>query len=297
MVYHQMSEETISHNLELLYKGQKDSKDWNIVEYARAGNYTAVDRTIKTDIHFRKLWAAGIIGALWHLERTYIVWSDAPDGCASDTRGPAHLKVCLDDYPKAVFYSYFIERVRETTAHQALVQGPPGNKLLQEYGLTLKDVVEASVEHYKKFKFDNFDFNQKDAFNQWASPDMITKGGNYRGLFTSPVCRNPGGEAISSVNLEKGRNYPCMCGEYSWDTGPSSPANDETEGFLRATSLGNSEDMKRRCDHKQNCKENHDITWGFTKIKHPWVHCGHDKNRPRSCDHPNHNGVDQNENC
>lgn len=297
MLYHQISGDVITKNLEVLYKGQKNNKGWDITEYAKYENHTkSMDRTIGVDNQFRKLWAAAIIGPLWQLERTYIVWADAPSGCENDKRGPAHLRVCLDNHSKAVFYPYFISRTREGSAHQALVQGPPGHEHLSEYGLTLKDIVVASVEHYKEFKFGTFDFQQKDAFLKWTAPDAAQNGGDYRGLLTIPICRNPGGEAIAAVDLKEGINYPCMCGMYNWHDGYS-PNLDETEQFLNVTTYGESGDMKRRCDHKQNCKENHDIDWDFGKIKHPWKRCEYDSKRPTSCEHPNHDGVHENKNC
>ncbi|KAF1976872.1 hypothetical protein BU23DRAFT_551306 [Bimuria novae-zelandiae CBS 107.79] len=40
--------------------------------------------------------------------------------------------------------------------------------------------------------------------------------GQVPGAFKLPICRNPGGEAISSVWSNKGRNFPCKCGEVPW---------------------------------------------------------------------------------
>lgn len=41
-------------------------------------------------------------------------------------------------------------------------------------------------------------------------------GGRARGIFHLPVCYTPGGQAISSINLVKGRNLPCTCSKFNF---------------------------------------------------------------------------------
>lgn len=66
------------------------------------------------------------------------------------------------------------------------------------------------------------------------------------GAFTVPVCRNSQGEAISSVYSDKKKNYPCMCGEFSWNGGLGgwSLIKDQKKKFLVESKFMYSEDRE-----------------------------------------------------
>ncbi|KAF2691999.1 hypothetical protein K458DRAFT_381828 [Lentithecium fluviatile CBS 122367] len=96
------------------------------------------------------------------------------------------------------------------------------------------------------------------------------------------VCRNPDGEAISSVHAKKARNYPCMYGEFGWKSGWSLGA-DETRQFLELMGFKFSEDREDYCSDHNHCHGAKHQDWNFVagpgdppipkKMKHPFRKC------------------------
>ncbi|KAF2025600.1 hypothetical protein EK21DRAFT_116613 [Setomelanomma holmii] len=84
--------------------------------------------------------------------------------------------------------------------------------------------------------------------------------GRVPGAYTIPICRNPAGESISSVWAKEARDYPCMCGPFTWKSGWSI-GKDETKGFFNFTGLIYSEDWEEFCHGHNKCKGEDSIDW------------------------------------
>ncbi|KAL1610592.1 hypothetical protein SLS60_002262 [Paraconiothyrium brasiliense] len=107
--------------------------------------------------------------------------------------------------------------------------------------------------------------------------------GKFPGAFAVPICRNPRGEAISSVWTKSGRNYPCKCGEVLWSDKDYDWKRDKTRKFLERTGFKFSEDWEDYCSDNNKCKGEADIDWNFwvgpqegkipKKLKHPFKTC------------------------
>ncbi|KAH4607717.1 hypothetical protein HBI68_092290 [Parastagonospora nodorum] len=121
----------------------------------------------------------------------------------------------------------------------------------------------------------------------WPGDPEITKHlGSVLGAFSIPIFRNPGGEAISSVGEDKSRNYPCMSGEFSWESGWSIE-KDTTLTLLRRSGLMFSEDWENYCSGHNGCEGENSIDWHAElnafrkdgdpeipkKLKHPFKKC------------------------
>lgn len=272
----------IRHSIHGLMNGGEAIDGKTIVDVVAGGEWAESSQMHSTEFQnqMRNTWFATYLGIIWRLERTYIVMADAESSCAADDRGPQHLKICLNDYPRNVFYIYFIPKVREGTPGTALVRGPPGHlNIANEQGihLTLDDVVESSVFAYTH-KMKDSSGSQDDATSYDQYFEEPGKGGRYRGLFSIPICRNPDGGAISSINHQKSKNYPCMCGENPWnDKDNWDYSRDETQQFLIDTGLVASGDWQKHCDH--HCKKDHKTDFDFGDVKttdhmhHPFDKC------------------------
>ena len=287
---------------EKVLKGDVDLGNNSLATLVGSGDY------IKGEIHdntynnkMQNYWFALYLGIIWRAERTYIVMADAKSGCSADRRGPQHLKICLKQYPDKSFYIYFVPRVREGTLHQALVRGPPGHlNIIKESGITvtLDDVVEASVQSYMNNKRQDTKLTDRNdletvQYDQWFGKKAV--GGPYAGLFSIPVCRNPDGGPISSVNRETSRNYPCMCGENPWhDKKNWDYGRDETPAFLEATGLVLSGDWEKFCDAR--CKKAHKHDYDFkgphdSGMKHPFDTCDTTRHVNTGCETDKGNGY------
>jgi len=305
-----MSQKAIQNSAHSVMKGGVDYGNSSIVDFVRTGEYIKPSAVSDQVLHKQmkaRLFAL-YLGLVWRMERTYIVMADAPDGCEGDDRGPDHLKVCLDEYQDFVFYIYFIPRVREGIMHQAYVRGPPGYFNIARDGidLTLRDVVAASVNNYMNNKrgsretayMNTVDELQSVDARDWYSTDA--GGGLYAGLFRIPVCRNPDGGAISSINKKESRNYPCMCGENNWLDGKPlwDQAKDETDVFLGQTGLQMSGDWADRCD--KQCNKDHKQfrnlvgTVGCgSGLTHPFDKCHTSQHTVKGCENGSENGHNQ----
>lgn len=129
----------------------------------------------------------------------------------------------------------------------------------------------------------------------WPSDPEKTKHiGSVPGAFSIPILRNPGGEAISSVGKDKSRNYTCMSGEFSWESGWSIEKN-TTLQFLKRSGFMYSEDWEDYCPGHNGCEVENIIDWHADinafrkhgdpeipkKLKHPFKKC----TSPKSHDH------------
>lgn len=78
-----------------------------------------------------------------------------------------------------------------------------------------------------------------------------------------PVCMSPGGEHISSILSDEGRNYPCQCGfndprhNMAKGGGEYEEYKDESAQFLAATGLMYSDDLESYCSVNMGCTHEH----------------------------------------
>ncbi|KAF2840719.1 hypothetical protein M501DRAFT_1029948 [Patellaria atrata CBS 101060] len=120
-------------------------------------------------------------------------------------------------------------------------------------GITHEDIVRSSLDHYRIFG--------NKACSAVGTKELVDKSHTNEfkniipGMFTVPVCRNPRGEAISSIRRNKSRNYPCMCGGFSWDSKDYKKEKDETETLLQASNLYASEDFAEYCSKSKFKKD------------------------------------------
>jgi hypothetical protein len=241
-------------------------------------------------------YLASAVNSLWTFDRPYILDVDAPTGCENDIRGPPGHRVCLSEYPNRSFWLYALTRMEEYDSgrdDQAQISGPTGfhdfyKENDETHSITLKDIVRSSLFVHRNNLGDaayNLDIPLiRAAFKSEAarliSNDTIQTGemqpegtesrGKVPGAFTIPVCRNVGGESISSIWSDDSRNYPCMCGEgFTWNRGWSQE-KDETPRFLELTGFMFSEDWEDYCSDHNKCKVQGDINWWtmFNGIRH-----------------------------
>ncbi|THV83707.1 hypothetical protein D6D29_03681, partial [Aureobasidium pullulans] len=286
-------------NMISLLNGTDGVTNMTLVDIVRSGRYANTTEIVPAfRDQLRALWTASAISTIWSTEHSYIVASDVSSGgCESDRRGPQALKSCVVAYPNKVFYTYFKSNCREGIQGQALLRGPPGHELLkQATNFTLDDVVASSMTHLEAHG------------NQQLRPMVGTEGfetlfgnasatarggGNARGIFMLPVCYTPGGQAISSINLKKGRNLPCMCSNFDFPgerllaagLQPRSQLQaakrrsakrggwtgdiQASYNFIYSSGLYESKNFHRLCTHRRgarrehgnSCKQDKSITW------------------------------------
>ncbi|KEQ90836.1 hypothetical protein AUEXF2481DRAFT_44738 [Aureobasidium subglaciale EXF-2481] len=173
--------------------------------------------TFEHNAAFRQQWTASFISSIWNVERTYIVMSDVNGGrCDSDTRGFQGIRVCLEEAPNYVFYMFAKTHVREGTMHKALIRGPLGHGNLEaSTNYTLTDVVRASYVASKHYGY-HILHRKDNMVDNFYSVNSFQAGGKAHGMFNIPILYSPGGEAISSINSKKNRNYPCMAAALPW---------------------------------------------------------------------------------
>jgi hypothetical protein len=239
-----------------------------------------------------------LISSRTDLERTYILDTDALHGsCIHDKRATYELKVCLPERPERAYWLYTLDRSEENdfaTDDHATIKGPPGYYRFNKdpkhnlvNGITLEDVVRSSlwihennIEHKVNADFFHYLANQDDKLKMYYLKHL----GKVPGAFTLPVCRNAGGEAISSVWSTKGRNFPCICSEKPWieqrDVKQDIRMNYK---FLKLTRFYASEDFEDYCNNMLHCKGDNDLSWNWNQrpgepspdeeMTHPWKKC------------------------
>ncbi|KAF2654167.1 hypothetical protein K491DRAFT_779790 [Lophiostoma macrostomum CBS 122681] len=255
-------------------------------------------RELLTKIYERHFSGVAVNG-LWAMERPYILDTDS-ENCALDKRGPPRNKVCLPKYPKRAFWLYTIDHMEKNGSwnnDQTQIRSPAGYRKMVEhpneyYNISKEDIIESSLWVHENPDVENRTNAQEPIYDH-----PLLSGGNdfgirnartLPGVFNIAICRNPGGEAISSVWHDDARNYPCMCGEFGWGKHDGwTFQKDETQRFLEKTGLYASEDFEDFCSHHLGCKEEDDIDWDFKigpgmppkakQLKHPFKMCKHPK--------------------
>jgi len=228
---------------------------------------------------------AQTLATLWGLSRVYMVLSNAPDGCTNDDRGALEVRICLPEYPKKVLYIYSLGYEREKDiSGEILVQAPPGIQVLDGIkmgGLTKEDLARAALFTYQIQRGEKFE--DPALYDRLMQLDYRTPSGRISPK-QIPICFSPNGESISSINEQFGRNYPCMCGDFSWDDW--SKEKDESHAFLNKTGLYMSSDFSTYClgpskgrfhRARQGCKqdETHHYDWAGKDVvvESPFTNC------------------------
>jgi hypothetical protein len=271
-----------------LKRGETNRAGMNIAQLLMDEHFFAPDDDLLLSLQKREeQWNfAGLMNVLWTFERPYILDVDAPEGCESDKRGPSEYRVCLPEFPNRSFWLYSIGRVEEKDTFrndQAQVTGPYNfhafdKENTETHLLTREDIIRSSLFVHRHNLHDAIESGNitvmRAAFQQEgyelpvAGPSEIIdrashaeKGnlGKVPGQFRIAVCRNPGGEAVSSVWSDDSRNYPCMCGEFLWDGTYGSErayelGKDQILKFLEVTEFMFSEDWEDYCSGHNGCE-------------------------------------------
>ncbi|KAF1914053.1 hypothetical protein BDU57DRAFT_332080 [Ampelomyces quisqualis] len=308
-------ENNVNKDLRALMTGAPNHKNMTIIDVLTSGDFLGPDPDLQTFLQEqeeRYLFAAAVNSA-WQFDRPYILDVDAPEGgCEADDRGHSNYRVCLPEYPNKSFWLYAIGITQENDFmkdDQAQVHGPSGfhefdSMQTATHNITREDIVRSSLfVHHNKLEDALMDLEvpnlqaalERDGLKPTNNDENSLKFlGSIPGVFSVPVCRNPSGESISSVLDDRGRNYPCMCGEFTWNEGWTIE-KDETLKFLKLTGFAASEDWEAFCSHKNKCEGENSIDWhkqldherkkgdpGIPKkLKHPFKKC----NRVNSHDH------------
>jgi hypothetical protein len=304
----------IDNDLRSLMLGEANHKNTTIFDILSSKDFLGPDPNLEpalTQIEERFLFAVSV-NAAWRFDRPYLLDTNVDHGrCRFDDRGDPKYRVCLDEFPTKSFWLYNIGQGRENDFFlddQAQVSGPSGlghfeSADQQTYNITREDVVRSSLwvhenglsdaveaidvpEIGEAFKKEGVDLLDNDDVHWPNVANNSQNLGLVPGAFAVPVCRNPGGEAISSVNDDTGRNYPCMCGEFGWRHGWNQ-VEDQTPAFLVRSGFMFSEDWEDYCSDHNDCRGDNKIdlhVWlndqrkdGDPKIprklKHPFKEC------------------------
>ena len=312
----------VDEDLRDLLKGGVNSKNMTIFDLLASKDFLAPDPNLQAYQAEREkqyMYALSV-NAGWRFEQVFIVHANAPPGgCLSDNRGRAEHLVCLEEKPKYSFWLFNIGQGRERDSlknDQAQVTAPSGWHMFDDAGsqtlnVTRKCVVRSSLMMHRNNLADAVDHSDfvsitsaleregvvmpgMDAVHWPSDPEKTKHLGSVPGAFSIPIFRNPGGEAISSVGEDKSRNYPCMAGEFSWESGWSIE-KDTTLQFLKRSGFMFSEDWEDYCSGHNDCEGENSIDWHAElnafrkdgdpeipkKLKHPFKKC----TSPKSHDH------------
>jgi hypothetical protein len=292
--------DSISSDLIDLMIGAKNAQDQDLPQLIISGEFIEADPQIyiKLKAIIGTYYQAAMINSLWKFERAYILDTNSKDGnCHTDDRGASEVRVCLDEYPGHTYWLYSIDQSEEDDKFkddQALVHGPSGyrnffeNRSSNVHGLTKEDIVRSSLWIDANNFEDKVNAEKPDLLLLMRSMVDANKDlGKVPGAFSLPICRNPDGEAISSVWDKKGRNYPCKCGEVPWKQKHYDSSTDTTRKFLERTGFKYSEDWEDYCSDHNHCKGENSIDWNFApgpegkkipkKLKHPFKTCKESK--------------------
>jgi hypothetical protein len=270
-----------------LLKGEPLHNGDTIDDFLTAEEFLGLDPDLVPFLQKREkqlMFAAGI-NMVWLFERPYILDVDTPNGCENDMRGPRENRICLPEFPNRSFWLYSIGRGRENDllyTRQEMVTGPTNFHAFDEehektHSITREDILRSAlVVHRNQLQTSITNRNitqiiaalEKETIGSWGDDDPVLNSekvrnvGKVPGMFMIPICRNPGGEAISSVWSNGGRNYPCMCGEFPWRTTATDYWHidkDETLRFLELSGFKFSEDWEDYCSNHNKCNKREDI--------------------------------------
>jgi hypothetical protein len=285
---------TIDNDFRQFMKGSPKHNNTTIVDALTTMPFLAPGPDLtETIINMEKQWlyAAAVNRIWWAFNRPYIIDSDAPMGCINDGRGHYDYRICLPEYPYRSFWLFAIGSYLENDEHdsaklynhrQAHVSGPWTFRFFNKYqnkphnlstgiteehlfrSITQQDIVRSSLyvhRHKLADDFDNSNITTIGGAFHYADLSFDTGGSGWskvQGAWSIPICRNPNGEAITSVHRRTSRNYPCMCGEFGWFGGWTFE-DDETMRFLELSRFQFSEDWEKVCRDHNSCSRQKDI--------------------------------------
>ncbi|KAL5394958.1 hypothetical protein PMIN06_003262 [Paraphaeosphaeria minitans] len=288
--------DSIASDLADIMTGANNTQGQALPQLIKSGEFIEADPQIYMELSeiIEMYYQAAMINSLWKFERAYILDTNALNGnCHNDYRGASQVRVCLDEYPGHTYWLFSIDQSEEDDRQkndQALVHGPIGYRNFFErkssdmHNLSKEDIVRSSLWIDANNFEDKVNAEKLDLMLLMRSMlDANKYLGEVPGAFSVPICRNPGGEAISSVWEKKGRNYPCKCGEVPWKQKHYDPRNDRTRKFLERSGFKYSEDWEDYCSDHNSCHGEDSINWNFTpgpggkkipkKLKHPFKSC------------------------
>lgn len=177
---------------------------------------------------------ASTVDAAWAFDRPYLVQVNATMGCENDLRADTRYKICLPEFKDKSFWLYALGQGREgdfmrddyaqingpTNFHKFDTAGP------ENHNLDLTDVVRSSLFVHRN-KLDDAINSRNVPIIQEAvgkegvittpnvnenrtyvelNKEIWERLGQVPGAFRIPVCVNPGGESLSRVWSDDGRN-------------------------------------------------------------------------------------------
>ncbi|KAI4721427.1 hypothetical protein E4T48_02342 [Aureobasidium sp. EXF-10727] len=329
---HKMAREMYALDTKLIMGGDKGLLGVTLVDVVQTGAYREpleISQKLQNDIY--DLQYASALSNIWDQENVHIIMAPAPGGCETDNRALG--KVCLDAWPNHVFYPQFTSNLGDYhKKRRSMVRLFPGHdKIPKNVDISMEDVVQSSVAIFEDHGNEAVHLQGVEAFEQFLDPASKSyhQGGKFAGIFAIPVCYQPDGFSISSINLKSGRNYPCFCGTPPTNDAASSACltenrlaarqshnhnppttwrydEEQTFAFLNATGLHRSRNWWEVCKHNHgmHCEEDKSVYWGgrfpqgtYSKLQHPFSVCRGHPHSWKGCETPNNNGLDQNEHC
>ena len=276
-----VQQKTIDQGLLDLMKGAKNTESKTISDFMLKDTYIAFNPQYYENVQkvLEKINFGALINEAWKFDRPYILHVDAPNGCKSDHRGAPEYRICLDKHPNKSFWLYAITHDEDEDFldnDESLIRGPTRYRgfltpSATNLGITLEEIVRSSLYVHEK----GLNVRGGNQTIDANGPSEILKNqgtiSSIPSVFTIPIYRNPFGEAISAVWAEDGRNYPCICGEFSWkDPKYDFYKNDQTPKFLMLSQLAFSEDQEHYCRSHNYCitEENIDLFKYMDRLRH-----------------------------
>ncbi|KAL1630732.1 hypothetical protein SLS54_000603 [Diplodia seriata] len=242
-----------------LMEGKQDGSSENIITILRnQGFYLPLDAQLKPRLqrHMNKEMLASTINLLWNSGHTnaWIVRSQAPSGCEADERIRPEAKVCLDNEKDWTYFVAGTDDYRDKDV--SLVHLLPGWKSMREKpgeyeNITVEDVVASSLKWWRAVGNHGLDAGAQPAgFN--ASKVLGQINDTATSAIHLPMCNNPGGEALSSLNEEDQLSFPCVCANQDGKPDDFSPQS-ETLGVLKTSGLITRPKVYEHCKEELEC--------------------------------------------
>ncbi|KAI9804196.1 MAG: hypothetical protein M1825_001598 [Sarcosagium campestre] len=189
-----------------LMNGEKYG-DADIREYIKDGKFVEsgdVDATA-TIARANTLLASTAINYLWKQQKIFIMGGGPCDDSAGVGSGPQEAKLCRDGKAWYLFYWREYGGIQFGKKHWGNVDIPPGLTDLNAEGITIQDIIGASVDAYKIAGLDyspDMHLNRTQQALSDASIAPNVGGPSWEGTFTIPVC-----DITPILNID-GKNFP-----------------------------------------------------------------------------------------
>ncbi|KAI9795623.1 MAG: hypothetical protein M1833_006944 [Piccolia ochrophora] len=232
--------EGLGGDLTALLAGQKAANGAYIWDYLQGGSFTYPanpDNVTEISSYVQQQYVAGAINALWKNQFTYILAIESAD-CNAETRGPEETRFCVEGYPYAFYYYMLLDKGKPWPQ----IWAPYGHERLGDYfDLSMETAGISSVKAFfaNKYAYEDVRLSRwLDAMAGTKDNSPVAQRARMEGVFTTPVCIDTsGGSLLSTLKRDKGRNYPCWCGQNG----------DDTPEFAAASGLSNHQGWKDWC--------------------------------------------------